>query len=783
MKNPQARRRQSKSQKKSPAETLHSPGEQPAPDLRDFAVSFFRIFGAEVTALDRRKNGPLAVELPPELADHFGAARLGLAFQSVAEGSGHQLVAHGSRTFDRMLAWLERRSALTVRRLPALHSGSESLLQAVRPRNCAIAALRLSDTLEPLFAFHWRLTYRADDKREEIYTVLLDEEGRVLPPFSLPPDDVPGENKTGNGGTVENPSTLERLLAASEPFAVAHTAPGAKAAPAPALAAAENGENIESNEGIEAAAGEEAAENAQLPAGTRLPPVTRLVRMAEQARRHAIYHADMRCVAYEADILPRLYKALSRLTTYYGQQIEELRDSSDPLGDRREVLENDLQRKTAEEVENHRLRVRVELVAYAALFVPVAVADMTLSDGKREVRVRVRLERYTGQVRRPLCHACGQETESLILCRNGHIACDACLRQCAGCNDMLCADCGVQACPVCGRANCDECGRSCWACGERACANHSGRCPTCGDEVCHNCQTECGECGVRQCRSHLRSDAVAVLDGNGAQSHRLICPACAVRCPGCKQYSARLGLCALSGQRFCRNCLVRCQECGREVGPGFYSRSDTTGAIFCTECVRTCPTCRRPASVQFQCSQCGAPCCDNCRRICSVCGEILCEAHAETAPGCGHVLCPQHSLKCHVGGEAVCGRCSYPCAICNGHYCSHHQRLCAWCGKYYCVECVDDRSGLCSTCAGVTRRGTIVVMQKEPAAASRDVQLLLTRYTTWRRAENRDLCVYIGEGTGQRSVLVIARKSDEGVPFVVTRKLTDRDLAAGWSAR
>src|SRR5690606_21083993 len=151
------------------------------------------------------------------------------------------------------------------------------------------------------------------------------------------------------------------------------------------------------------------------------------------ARKYAIYHADLRCVNHETEILPRLYKTLNRLTTYYQQQIEEVYEAHDPTGEKRRVLETDLERKIAEEVENHRLRVHVQLFSYAVLQVPVAVAHLTLSDGKREATVQVLHNHYDGTLQRPRCAVCQTETAQVILDRNGHIICDRCLQQCGSC--------------------------------------------------------------------------------------------------------------------------------------------------------------------------------------------------------------------------------------------------------------------------------------------------------------------------------------------------------------
>ncbi len=741
MRNPLAKSQGRRARKARSAAAANGESVAP-PDLRAFTLAFFNLFGAEVTPLDKRKQPALRVLLPEALAEHFGASELLLAFQSVEVGSGQQLVAHGSRTFDRMLAWVEKRAALTVRQLPVLHTGSEALMRAVRPRNAAITNLRLREQPEPRYAFHWRLTYRADDKREELYTVVLDEEGAQM--------------------VFAPPVTFEQLLAESEPMPEVAEAPVHKSS-------IEDGAN-------EAADDAEDATGPSLRSGPRLPPMTQLVRMAEEARRFAVYHADLRCAAHEAEILPRLYKALNRLTTYYGQQIEEMRDDSDPNGEKRLALEADLDRKRAEEIENHRLHVHVQLCGYAILYLPTAVAEMSLTDGVVSAPLRARLDRYTGTITPPTCHACGCESADVVLCRNGHVACDACLRQCAGCGDVLCAACGVEACPVCGRANCSECGSACWACGGRACADHQSRCPVCGDIVCHSCQAECAECGTRQCRSHLRADAVLNADG----SMRLICATCAVRCPGCSQYSARTGTCAISGQRFCANCLVTCRGCGKVAGPGFYVE-DLDGAAVCKDCVVTCPSCSAVTSDTSPCATCGAPTCAVCGRRCDVCGKLYCQQHSEVVAGCGHVLCHHHVGVCHIGLEPVCTLCAEPCAICESTCCVHHQVACRWCGRTYCSNCVSPSSGLCLTCGSLMRHGEPVKIQEEPCMASADMAQIAKRYD-WRKAVNRDMAVYVGTSAAG-VVLVVARTYRAGRLVVVTRKLSPMEVAAGYMSR
>lgn len=548
-------------------------------ELYRFTADFFQVFGATHTQVGRQEAPVLDVRLTPELAVHFGRERLLLCFHSAEPQSGQELVAHGSRIFDRILTYLERRSAFTLRRLPRRVTGGEQLMAALRPLNASVCDLRVQEQAQWLFFFTWRLTYRADDKRQELYTIGLNQNGVRL--------DLAGEPGAGRG-TVD----VERLVADAEAIEPEQTAEGDRLPP-------------------------------------RLLPLNQLARLAETARKYAIYHADLRCVRHEAEILPRLHKTLNRLTTYYQQQIEEVYDTHDPDGEKRRALEFDLERKIAEEVENHRLRVQVELISYMALETPVAVLDVMLTDGKRTAPVQVVQDRYGGQLQRPACFACGGELASVALDRSGHLICDNCIDQCSSCQEIVCARCGVEPCPVCGRATCDSCGRNCWACGSRACAEHISRCPVCGDEVCHGCQGECAACGTRQCRSHLHADAVLGPDGRT----QLICGACAMRCPGCRQFTAQTGACMASGQRFCRNCLVTCAGCQRTVGPGFYVTSPVDRKPYCQSCQHECATCGRITPVTVACHTCGAIGCPVCTPRCSVCAEFVCARDSQRIEG------------------------------------------------------------------------------------------------------------------------------------------------------
>ncbi|MCB0062422.1 MAG: hypothetical protein KDE19_09910 [Caldilineaceae bacterium] len=678
--------------------------------LSAFTTSFFTILGGTVKRLSRRKHSPLQVTLNGELAEYFETDTLTLAFHQAEPVQGQQLVAHGSPIFDKMLAYLDRKSAVALQQLPARHNAGEELLQAVRPTNAGIVNLRTTQIMQHLFVFHWRITYRADDKREEIYTVILDEAGERI---------LQHQATTGDGPDAPPTFDVDTLLAdAEEPP-------------------------------------QEVDEEGQ-PLPPKLPPMTHLVRLAETARKYAIYHADVRCVSHEADILPRLYKTLNRLSTYYQQQIEEVYEAHDPDGEKRRALELDLERKLAEEVENHRLRVQLQLVNYAVLQMPVTVAKMTLSDGVREVELTVERNRYSGTLRRPLCHACGKEVTKVAVDRNSHITCDDCVQQCGTCQEILCADCGVEPCPACGTLNCDTCGQLCWACGERACAEHISTCPICGDAVCHACQSECGQCGVRQCRSHLRVDHVLTTKGETV----LVCASCAIRCPGCEQYSAQIGTCATSGQRFCQNCLTDCSNCDRTVGPGFYELFD--GQPYCLNCLQECPSCHNWTLETLACPTCGNGYCAACEQRCALCGQSHCAEHSHYFGACDHTLCHKHVARCTICQEETCPLCNDSCAICEGYHCADHTARCERCGQTYCQTCVRT-TGLCSTCAGLDldietmdAESPGIDLRQEPCAADPRAATLAEHYR-WHRAVNHRYKIYWGQNAAGHTALVVTR--------------------------
>ncbi len=731
--------------------------------LYEFTRSFFTLFESKVKRINRRKYSPLQVTLGPELASHFETEALLLVFQQAEPLQGEALVAHGSPIFDSMLAYLDRKSAVALQQLPIRHGAGEELLQAVRPTNAGIVNLRTHQKMQAIFAFHWRITYRADDKREEIYTVLLNEAGEQLPQHRAHTENRDTENRdTENAdadGAKQNGAEPEIEATTAAAFDLAALLADAEAPPP------------------------ETDDDGQ-PLPPKLPPMTHLVRLAESARKYAVYHADVRCVSHEAEILPRLYKTLNRLSSYYQQQIEEVYEAHDPTGEKRQTLEHDLERKLAEEVENHRLRVQLQLVNYAILQMPVTVAEMTLSDGTREVEVTVERNRYNGHMQRPTCYACGEMATTIALDRHGHITCDACVRQCDGCQEILCADCGVVACPTCGKQNCDSCGQLCWACGERACVEHVSSCPTCGDAVCHACQSTCAACGIQQCSSHLRADHVYANQGEAV----LVCADCAIRCPGCEQYSAQFGSCETSGQRFCQDCLVTCTSCGKRVGAGFYEHF--AEQPYCFACLQECPSCHSWALTLQACPTCQQEFCAACEAHCAICERLHCPEHSHYFGTCDHTLCHAHISHCAICRDELCSLCNDSCAICELSYCEEHAQRCARCTQEYCASCVQENN-LCHSCNSLVHdaegeavqvdgSGQSIDLQQEPCGAEPRVARLAIHYS-WQRAVNNRYKIYWGQNTAGRTALIVTQHTNAAgrLPTEEVLMLRGREAASG----
>ena len=655
--------------------TTQTPADSP---LRQLALEFFRLFGATV-----QTNGStaLTVELTPDLAAHFDKPTLSLVFSTAELSPYHDLVAYGSRVFDRMMTYIANHGSMARETLP---THFPELAVSRLPGELTLSACVLTHSAGKngwryLFQFNFHISYRADDKREEVFSVAMDEDGNPAP-------------------------NMDDLLAQA-------TRAGAE---------------------------------------VTAPKMEGLIELAQQAQKLALFHADQQCGEVEQDILPRLHAILSRLVNYYEQQaleIQERSDDPDYAANQRQALRSDLQRKIAEELENHRLRVAVTLFSLAQVAQPTWEQSLSLRSRAGDTTLKLPLTRnlYTGKLTLPVCHACDTETAVVGVCAHEHVSCPACLTHCHACARDICLECGVQGCTVCKELLCRDCAVTCPACGQWACQEHTARCPICQETTCFACQDTCAQCGVQQCKTHLVADYLAP----GA----LLCANCAVVCPHCQRASRQTALCDFCGQIFCQGCTGACSACGKVYCRPHLLTDRVSGALVCKRCAAPCPHCGLETASLTTCAVCGVTQCASCLQGCAECGTMVCAEHRERCSLCGRFHCEQHSDRCHMDGKTVCIAHSFACPVCGDTVCHAHQKFCVVCSMAYCPDCINLDNSVCATCQQLEDAAPINLAQ-EPVAHDPDVATLATAYT-WRSARNRAHTVYFGTRLMGQMTLVV----------------------------
>ncbi|MFZ5916798.1 MAG: hypothetical protein ACOYZ7_07695 [Chloroflexota bacterium] len=412
-----------------------------ATDTRAFTRDFFTLFGAHVR--DDGDTG-LEVHLPPEMAAHFGKARLSLAFSVADLASYQELVVSGSRIFDQMIAWLANRGERTLWRLPVrnqAHAIDDSPPPELTWVNCTVDTSDARTQEELFFVFNFRLVYTADDRREEIHTAVLDAHGQPRPEMRAlvhPPTEI----------DWPQPVPSDWLSPATP------------------------------------------------------PTLSQLTKLAHKARSLAVAQAKTRAETLEHELHHRLYRVLARLQTYYQRQTEELIAGDETRADEiRDLLTQELQRKMAEELENHRLRLQVQLLSLAQIGRPVRHHSLTLRSPHASHTLTVQRDLNSGELTPLLCHACGQPTTHLALCAGGHVAGADCVSTCRDCQRDRCTACGIQGCVVCSQPVCNDCKHICHLCGGWACSEHASLCPVCQRIACADHTFYCRICGQPTCAS------------------------------------------------------------------------------------------------------------------------------------------------------------------------------------------------------------------------------------------------------------------------------------------
>ncbi len=139
-----------------------------------------------------------------------------------------------------------------------------------------------------------------------------------------------------------------------------------------------------------------------------------LHRMFHCAQTEARRQVEARADALETDIRARLQTIAGRLTGFYRQLVAELEDDAGAADVRRE-LERDLQRKMADELERHQLRITLLPVSYAVARLPMAYYrwQLTAQSGQ-SAQLFLQRDLFSGQIEHFRCETCGRELDAIV---------------------------------------------------------------------------------------------------------------------------------------------------------------------------------------------------------------------------------------------------------------------------------------------------------------------------------------------------------------------------------
>ena len=236
------------------------------------------------------------------------------------------------------------------------------------------------------------------------------------------------------------------------------------------------------------------------------------------------------CLALERSIRPDveavrgkagalLQGETSRIDEFYDTSIKELYESrmQDPLETER-VFRGERDRRIEEAKRKYSLAAQSRLVNVRTILIPTTTVRARLANKRAVKDFGLEYDAVNLETNLPACESCGASTATVILCSRGHLACDACDRGCAFCDEVACGRCA------------DEVLSECATCVRLACADHSfldeiGRKTYCGDHIhaCAICGRMVGPSYVKACRSCGQSYcAVCVEDGGRCTTCRTL---------------------------------------------------------------------------------------------------------------------------------------------------------------------------------------------------------------------------------------------------------------------
>lgn len=469
--------------------------------MREWAIELFTTYGATIQA---GAGDDLVVDLPPDMATHFGQERLYLTFSPDRMSRYEDIVAFGSRVFDQMTSWLADKGARTAIALPS--RVTDPLDEQALPPGLSLynvtARVRSHASRRVLARFDLRLTATADQRRDELLTVVLDRTGNLYP--ELASEAIAGESWKSK--TLLLPKrACERLAGlaidaaqtrAAEMAAEMHAQVQAQIQTAHLRLATYYRQRI----------GELDPEDENTPALTE-----QLERECERKQAEELARSQVRVT-----IAPVSWALLA--VPFLEYDLELRRPAGKSLALR---VGYDLYRPGVRPATCHTCGHEV--------------TELGLCD--------------QGHVACPdclhTCAACGRDICAPCGIVKEHLGVDWVCTTCA----VTCSGCGrptlpahTAQCATCGRTFCRGCLQTCAHCDRPFCTKHIAACTICGKRCCDEHQGICHICQRPVCQEHHTS-----------------CPICEQEC--CSEH---LGICSLCGQDVCTRCLEpsgTCQSC------------------------------------------------------------------------------------------------------------------------------------------------------------------------------------------------------------------------------
>ncbi len=441
------------------------------PTMRTFAETFFKTFGAPIN----RQDGELVVDLPPDLAAAFGKPRLYLVFPS-PQGEARELsptedlLVYGSRTFDQMLALLERRGEATQLGWP-----SRVTIDPNRPPlplplvNCRVQERQVEIDVDVFFIFNFRVAYMSDEKQEEFLTIVLDAAGQPRPELRDMLIDLEPSQAVDHPLEL-SPAAMRQLLVQAGDAARQQVDPQTaelEQAIRPRLDKALLRLTTFYRRLLDEVDSGDAAKDEAIRAELQQDLARKI---ADELERHRL-QVTLRPLNYAVAHVPFARYRLTLMTRHTEQALE--------------LAQNLYTRQ-------------VEPQACRHCHLPVD--QLTLCD--RGHLVHVHCLDTCRQCNRDICLTCG--IQACGLC--GSSVCNECTATCTSCDRRLCAE-HVSLCAICGATYCTE---------------HRASCRWCGQTYCHHCVPgdECHTCRVALASPIVAEVAIAASAGLNLAHYR-----------------------------------------------------------------------------------------------------------------------------------------------------------------------------------------------------------------------------------------------------------------------